>query len=108
AHLQAYLKLAAFSVRFEFFRAANVTLAVRRMLEQLPVLVEVAARWLNAAMRFNDQEACIRRVLPNLKTEGRPTRNDDIVSFVIGQQAKVCLKHTMPIMDKVDLVTFAV
>src|SRR5260370_10285478 len=59
-------------------------------------------------MRFNDQETCIRRVLPDLKTKGRPTRNDDIVSFMIGQQAKVCLKHTMPIMDKVNLVTFAI
>src|SRR5260370_42653153 len=59
-------------------------------------------------MRFNDQETCIRRVLPDLKTEGRPTRNDDIVSFMVRQQAKVRLKHTMPIMDKVNLVTFAI
>src|SRR5215469_3573001 len=59
-------------------------------------------------MRFDDQEACIRRVLPNLKTESRPTRNDNIVSFVIRQQAKVCLEHTVPVMDKVNLVTFAI
>src|SRR5438105_5710953 len=78
------------------------------MFQQLAVLVEVAARWLNCAMRFDHKQARIGTVFGKLETIGRATRNDDVIAFVIGEQTKVGLQRTMSIMNKVDLVALGV
>src|SRR5207247_5804127 len=59
-------------------------------------------------MRLYDEEASIRAIVPNAETKSCATRDNDIVSLVIGQQAEVCLQHSLPVVDKVDLVTLCI
>src|SRR5437868_9811666 len=92
----------------QFLRAANIALTVREMFEQLAVLVHIPARRLNRAMRLHRQEACISTTGGYLETEGRAARDDDVIAFVIGQQAKVRIERAMPLVYKVNQVGIAV
>src|SRR5579885_50436 len=69
ADLEAHLELALLRVRDQFFRAANVAVAVGRVFEELPVVVEVAAWRLDSAMRLNGQEARLRAIGRDIEAE---------------------------------------
>ena len=60
-------------------------MVVRRVLEQLPVLVAVAPRDLDQARRLEDEVA-----LRPLRREavGRPARDDDVVALLVGQRRR--------------------
>src|SRR6266849_620128 len=107
-HLDTDLVIASFDVRYKLFRPANVAFAVGGVLQHLAVLIKITARWLDSAMGFNRQEACSGAIGSDLESEGRPPRNNDVVSFVIGKQTEVRLEHSMPIVDEVDQVRVAV
>src|SRR2546429_9433653 len=95
-------------MRDQFLRAANIALTVRGMFEQLAVLVHIAARRLNRAVRLHRQEAGIGATGGHLETEGCAARDDDVIAFVVGQQAKDRLERGMALMYKVKQVRNAV
>src|SRR5579875_1639722 len=108
ANFQAHLELAALGMRLQFFGTTNVAFAVGRMLQHLPVLIEIAARRLDGAVCLDGQETVLRAIAGEAESIGGAARDDDVVALVIGQQAEVGFDDAMPIVDKVHLVTFAV
>ena len=76
----------------ELGRRVDVAVVVRRVLEQLPVLVPVAARDLDQARRLEDEVA-----LRPLRHEavGRPARDDDVVALPVRQVAEDRLQRAL-------------
>src|SRR5690348_9753250 len=107
-HLDPYLEFAPLAMRYQLFRAADVTFAIGCMLQHLTVPIEVTARRLNCTMSLNREEARSGTIVSNIETEGCATRDHDVVSLVIGKQTEVGLKHSMPLVDKVNQVRIAV
>ncbi len=81
----------------------EVALAVRRMLQQLAVVVPVALRRFDLRRRLEIQDpllaACIRVEAP-----GRPDRQDQVVARAIGDRAEDRVADPGPFVDEQHLV----
>src|SRR5215467_2757885 len=78
------------------------------MLKQLAVPVKVTMWRLDGSMRLNYQEARIRAIFAHFETIGCAAGDDDVVALMIREKAKIGFNYALPVVDKVDLVTFAI
>src|SRR5947209_17751874 len=92
----------------QFLGAADIALAIGRVLQELSIFIEIAMRRLNAPMSFDDEEACLGTVVGDGEAESGAARNHDVVTLVIGQQTKVGLQCAVPVMDKVHFIALRV
>jgi len=76
----------------------NVSVVVRRALEELPVLVAVAARDLDQPGRLEDE---IPLVAFDAEAVGRAARDDDVVAVLVGDLAEVGLQRAGALVTKI-------
>ncbi len=105
AHAHLDRELARLAHRLQLGRRMDVAVVVRRALDDLAVLVPVAARDLDQARRLEDEVALrpLRR-----ETVRRAARDDDVVAFSVRQVAEDRLQRSRPFVDEDDLVALAV
>ncbi len=92
-------------MRVQLGRRVDVAVVVRRALQQLAVVVAVAARDLDQAGRLEDEVALI-----SLGPEAvdRPARDDDVVALLVRQLAEHRLERPVAFVDEDALVALAV
>src|SRR4029453_3763142 len=81
------------------------TVVIRRALEDLPVLVAIAAWDLDESRRLEDEVAL--RPLGH-EPVGRAARDDDVVAVLVRDVAERRLERPAALVDEDDLVAFAV
>ena len=88
-------------------RHAEVPLAERAVLEQLPEVVAVALRRDHGVGAFDDQPALLgpRGRRP---TVDDPPRNHEVISGPVGQRAEHRFEHTLTVVDEDDLVAVGI
>ena len=91
--------------RVQLGRRMDVAVVVRRALDQLPVLVPVAARDLDQSRRLED-EIPLRPF--GLEAVGRAARDDDVVALGVRQVAEDRLERARALVDEDHLVALAV
>src|SRR2546423_3529475 len=107
AAADAYLdqELTLLAVGVQLGRRVDVSVVIRRALEQLAVLVAVAARDLDQAGRLEDEVALGAF---GAETVGRAAGDDDVVAVLVGDLAEVGLDRSRALVDEDHLVAFAV
>ena len=95
AHLDR--ELAALADRVQLGRRMDVAVVVRRALDDLPVLVAVAARDLDQPGRLED-EVALRPFRP--EAVRRAARDDDVVAVLVRQVAEDRLQRARALVDE--------
>ena len=98
-------ELAPVAVGLQLGRRVDIAVVVGRVLEQLPVLVAVAARDLDEAGRL-EHEVALLALGP--EAVRRPARHDDVVALPVREVAEDRLEGASALVDEDHLVALAV
>ena len=105
AHPNLDQELTALPAGVEVGRRMDVTVVVRRALEDLPVLVAVAPRDLDQPGSLEDEVALLAFGHESVR---RAARNDDVVAVLVGHISEDRLERAVPLVHEDHLVALAV
>src|SRR5688572_13734884 len=103
AGLDADLELSLLVARLELPGRPQVPLAVRGVLEELTVVVQVPARRLDVPVRL-DHEHALLRPPPGKDARQGPRRKDQVIPGAVRERAELGLEDALPLVDEDGLV----